>query len=110
MIGIMTEALMPETAIRFSGYEVSISGYSILLLILHLVSVPVLVLLAARAELLVSLPVIVVWLVLLYLKYRGIFSRFRKPLMWSKFLLIIAIAALFRETGCGHYLFSARRV
>ncbi len=95
---------LPAEDLRLSGYDVSISGYSMPLLILHLASVPLLLLLMARAELMFSLPAILVWVVLLYLKYPGIYRRFRKPVLWFQFLIIILIAALFWETGCRYYL------
>jgi hypothetical protein len=89
-----------EKELQISPFSVVVGKYSLLLLLLHLLSIPFLILLILKTGLLIGTSVVIFWAFLLYLKYPGVYKRFRKPVLWSQFLIITVIATFFWEREC----------
>ncbi|MCB9015036.1 MAG: hypothetical protein H6541_04515 [Lentimicrobiaceae bacterium] len=85
-------------------FTLSANRYSFPLLLIHLVSIPVLILVIVNTTLLTGVLLVSVWAVLLYLKYPGAYRRFRKPVLWAQFLIIIVISAFFWEKNCQYFI------
>jgi hypothetical protein len=74
------------------------------MLLLHLASIPLLIILILKAGLIIGTAVVLLWALLLYLKYPGVYKRFRKPVLWMQFLIITLISAFFWENQCDSFL------
>jgi len=97
---IVTEDKAPQIL----PFEITATHYSLTLLLLHLLSIPLLILLIVKAGLLTAFVVVMGWAFLLYLKYPGIYKRFRKPVLWIQFILIVLIATFFWEKECNYII------
>lgn len=96
---------VPEEKIRQSSpFTAPGNGYSLPLLLLHLISVPVLIILIVKAGLLAGTIIVLAWAVLLIFKYPGVYRRFSKPVLWFQFIVIILIAAFFWERACDYFI------
>ena len=79
-----------------TGYLTNPSGkFNLYLLLLHLLSIPLLLLLINSSDIMISFSLVMIYLMYCYLRYRNILNRLRKPLVWIQFIFIFAIAALF---------------
>jgi hypothetical protein len=93
-----------EKASQLSPFSVSANSYSLTLLLLHLISVPVLILMIVKAGLPAGAIAVTAWATVLSFKYPGVFRRFSKPVLWFQFLVIIFIAAFFWERQCAYFI------
>ncbi len=90
--------------IELSPFNASVGKYSFPMLLLHLASVPLLIILILKTGLLIGSSVVLFWALLLYLKYPGVYKRFRKPVLWIQFLIITLISTFFWEKHCDTFL------
>jgi len=91
-------------AIQLSPFDAQVGKYSLPMLLLHLVSIPILIVLILKAGLIIGIAVVLLWALLLYIKYPGVYKRFRKPVLWMQFLIITLISAFFWESECDSFL------
>lgn len=91
-------------AIQLSLFNAPVGKYSFPLLLLHLISIPLLIFLILNTGLLIGFVVVMVWAWLLYMKYPGVYKRFRKPVLWMQFLIITLISTFFWEKQCDFLL------
>lgn len=94
------ERFHEDKEIQLSPFNAVADKYSLPLLLLHLLSIPLLILLILKTGLLTGTLVVFIWALLLYLKYPGVYKRFRKPVLWMQFLIITVIATFFWEKEC----------
>jgi len=87
-----------------SPFTVASGKFSLTLLILHLTSVPLMIFIILRTDLLTSAMVVLAWAVIVYFKYPGVYKRFRKPVLWIQFLIIILISTFFWEKDCSYLI------
>lgn len=95
---------LEEKPPHISPFAMEGTRYSLPLLLLHLLSIPLLILLIIKSGLLTGALAIMVWAFLLYLKYPGIYNRFRKPVLWFQFIVIVLIAAFFWKKDCNYLI------
>lgn len=108
-IPLKTEATVDERfhddkELQLSPFNAVTGKYSLPLLLLHLLSIPLLILLILKTSLLTGTVVVFIWALLLYLKYPGVYKRFRKPVLWVQFLIITVIATFFWEKDCEFFV------
>ncbi|MBK6345636.1 MAG: hypothetical protein IPN08_05730 [Bacteroidales bacterium] len=108
-IPLNNQVLLPGKEDVVNGYSgspfiVSARSFSLTLLSLHLVSLPLLIFIILKTGLPTGAIAVMAWAALVYLKYPGVFRRFRKPVLWVQFLIIILIAAFFWERDCNFIL------
>ncbi|MFH1119089.1 MAG: hypothetical protein V1775_04645 [Bacteroidota bacterium] len=94
---------------RISGYTGSpftaaAGRFSLTLLLLHLLSLPLLIFIILKTDMLTGAMAVLAWAVIVYFKYPGVYSRFRKPVLWIQFLIIILIATFFWEKDCTYFI------
>lgn len=80
------------------------NSYSLALLLLHLISVPLLITLIVKAGLPAGIIIVIAWAALLIYKYPGVYRRFSKPILWFQFIVIVLIAAFFWERTCDYFI------
>lgn len=102
--GASIDSLPKERIRQSSPFPAPGNGYSLILLLLHLISVPALIFLIVKAGLLAGAIAVLTWAVLLSFKYPGVFRRFSKPVLWFQFIVIIVIAAFFWERQCAYFV------
>jgi len=93
-----------DNPFQISPFAIEVKSYSISLLLLHLLSIPLLIVIIVKASLLTGVSIVMVWAVILYLKYPGVYKRFRKPILWVQFLIIVVIATFFWENDCSYFI------
>ncbi len=93
-----------DKQLQLSPFTAVVGKYSLLLLMLHLISIPLLILLILKTGLLTGTLAVMLWAFLLYLKYPYVYKRFRKPVLWMQFLIIILIATFFWEKQCDYFI------
>ncbi len=93
-----------EGSATTSPFAISNNKFSITLMLIHLAAIPLFILLIVKTGLLISTAAILIWAVLLYSKYPGVYRRFSKPVLWMQFLIIILIAAFFWERDCSYFI------
>ncbi len=94
------ERFHDDKELQFSPITAAFGKYSLPLLLLHLLSIPFLILFILKTGLLIGTSVVIIWAFLLYLKYPGVYKRFRKPVLWLQFMIITVIATFFWEREC----------
>jgi len=81
-------------------FELSGVQFSIKLLLAHLAAVPAFILMLRYLPMWVTTLLMLAWAFGLYFKYPQVIRRFRKPVLWVQFLLIVLFAAFFMDSHC----------
>lgn len=91
----------PETIISSDNPLLSTNRkFSLPFMLIYLLSIPVFILIISKTGLFIAFAATLIWCLITGIRYPGVFRRFRKPVLWWQFLIIMIIATIFWEKNC----------
>ncbi|MBW6489995.1 MAG: hypothetical protein K0B15_02260 [Lentimicrobium sp.] len=78
--------------------------FSLPIMIIYFLSIPFFILVISKSLLFVAFASVLIWSILTGMRYPGVFRRFRKPVLWWQFIIILVIATIFWEKDCSKFI------